>query len=159
MASFFCPEVWELRNFSGNVCKSSTRSSETSLSLSLSLSLMLRPTVSRSFCLWLKNPSGTYDQNFITVRQFRVCWCRVLCDEWTGLSFEIAAGTRQRSYSRVRVPWDLRPYFPVSDSRLFLFVSSYDSQGYGGVFDPASTRDSETKKVNAHLYCDVTTHC
>jgi hypothetical protein len=35
-----------------------------------------------------------------------------------GLSFTIAAGPRQRSHSRVRVPWDSRPYFTVSDSRL-----------------------------------------
>jgi hypothetical protein len=30
-----------------------------------------------------------------------------LSDERTGLSFIIASGTRQRSHSRVRVPWDL----------------------------------------------------
>jgi hypothetical protein len=32
-------------------------------------------------------------------------WCAV-SDERTGLSFTIAAGTRQHSHSRVRVPWD-----------------------------------------------------
>jgi hypothetical protein len=41
-----------------------------------------------------------------------------LSDERTGLSFTLAAGPRQRSHSRVRVPWDSRPYFTVSDSRL-----------------------------------------
>jgi hypothetical protein len=41
-----------------------------------------------------------------------------LSDERTGLSFTIAAGLRERSYSRVRVPWDLRRYFTVSDLRL-----------------------------------------
>jgi hypothetical protein len=41
-----------------------------------------------------------------------------LSDERTGLSFTIAAVPRQRSHSRVRVPWDSRPYFTVSDSRL-----------------------------------------
>jgi hypothetical protein len=35
-----------------------------------------------------------------------------------GLLFTIAAGPRQRSHSRVRVPWDSRPYFTVSASRL-----------------------------------------
>jgi hypothetical protein len=41
-----------------------------------------------------------------------------LSDERTGLSFIIAADPRQLSHSRVRVPWDSRPYFTVSDLRL-----------------------------------------
>jgi hypothetical protein len=36
---------------------------------------------------------------------------QTLFDEKTELSFTIAAGPRQRSHSRVRVPWDSRPYF------------------------------------------------
>jgi hypothetical protein len=74
------------------------------------------------------------------------------------LSFTIAAGLRQRSHSKVRVPRDSGPHFTVSDSRILqpgglgpvfislmyrvtrlfpqalgsLFVASYDSQGYGG---------------------------
>jgi hypothetical protein len=39
-----------------------------------------------------------------------------LSAERTGLSFRIAAGPRQRNHSRVRVPWDLPPYFSVSFS-------------------------------------------
>jgi hypothetical protein len=35
-----------------------------------------------------------------------------------GPSFTIAAGLRQRRYTQVRIPWDSRPYFPVSDPRL-----------------------------------------
>jgi hypothetical protein len=55
------------------------------------------------------------------------CYCQTVAglliwgaisDKMTGLSFTIAAGPRQRSYFRVRVRWDLRPYFTVSDSRL-----------------------------------------
>jgi hypothetical protein len=34
-----------------------------------------------------------------------------ISDERTGLSFVHAAGPCQRSLSRVRVPWDSRPYF------------------------------------------------
>jgi hypothetical protein len=41
-----------------------------------------------------------------------------LSDERSGLSFVCAAGPCQRSLSQVRVPWDLRPYFSVSDLRL-----------------------------------------
>jgi hypothetical protein len=41
-----------------------------------------------------------------------------LSDERTDLSFTNAADFRQRSHSRVRAPWDSRPYFAVSDSRL-----------------------------------------
>jgi hypothetical protein len=42
-----------------------------------------------------------------------------LSDERTCLSFTIAAGLHQRSYSRVRVPRDSWPHFTVSDSKLF----------------------------------------
>jgi hypothetical protein len=81
-----------------------------------------------------------------------------LSDERTGLSLAIAAGGRQRSHSRVRVPRDSWPYFlfqirdfpnlegqvPVFISPRnrvaqlhpqaldSLFVASYDSQVYGG---------------------------
>jgi hypothetical protein len=41
-----------------------------------------------------------------------------LSDLRTGLSFTIAADPRQRTHSPVWVPWDSRPYFTVSDSRL-----------------------------------------
>jgi hypothetical protein len=45
---------------------------------------------------------------------------RFLSDERTGLSFTIAAGLRQRSHSRVRVPWDSRPIL-LSQIPDFLF--------------------------------------
>jgi hypothetical protein len=123
-----------------------------------SLSLMLRPTVSRPICLGVKHPSGAYDQIFITFRRLRVCWRGALSDKRTGLSFTIAVGPRQRSYSRVRFSWDSRPYFIAPELRfpqpagpgpgiyipqehdgsvippeiVFPFVASYDEQGYGG---------------------------
>jgi hypothetical protein len=70
-----------------------------------------------------------------------------LSDERTGQPFTIDAAPRQRS-RWVQVPQNLWPYFTVSDSRLpkpggpgpqlypqalgFLFVASYDLQGYSG---------------------------
>jgi hypothetical protein len=60
-------------------------------------------------------------------------------DERTGLSFTIAAGSSQRSHSRVRVPWDLRSYFTVSDSRLPLSSPPTTRRATVEVFDPAST--------------------
>jgi hypothetical protein len=39
---------------------------------------MLRPTAGRPACLGIKHPSGVYDQIFITVNQFQVCWCGAL---------------------------------------------------------------------------------
>jgi hypothetical protein len=41
-----------------------------------------------------------------------------LSDERTGLSFTIAVDPRRRSYFWVPVPWDSRPYFTASASRL-----------------------------------------
>jgi hypothetical protein len=61
-------------------------------------------------------------------------------DERTGLSFTIAAGPRQRSQCRVRVPWDSRPYFTVSDLRLPFLSPPTTRRGTVEVFDPASTR-------------------
>jgi hypothetical protein len=104
-----------------------------SIPLSLSLSLTLRPTVSRPVFLGIKHPSGAYDQIFITVRQLPVCWCG-------DLSFTTAAGPRQRSHSWVRVRWDSRPYFTVSDLRLPVSSPPTTRRVTVEVFDPASTR-------------------
>jgi hypothetical protein len=80
---------------------------------------MLRPTVSRPVCLGIKHPFGAYDQIFITCVTITVSFLwGALSDERSGLSFVDSAGSGQRSLSRVRVPWDLRPYFTVSHLRL-----------------------------------------
>jgi hypothetical protein len=104
----------------------------------LSLSLMLRPTISRPVCLGAKHPSAAYDQIFITCVTVTVLFLYgALSDERSGLSFVYAAGSCQRSLFRVRVPWDLRPYFTVSDLRLPF--SSPPTTRRVEVFDPAST--------------------
>jgi hypothetical protein len=64
-----------------------------------------------------------------------------LSDERTGLSFIIGAGPRQRSHSRVRIPWDSRPYFAVSESKLVFLLHPTTRRPTVEVFDPASTRD------------------
>jgi hypothetical protein len=107
------------------------------------LSLMLWPTASRPVYLGIKHPSGAYDQNYISVRQLRVCWCGTLSDERTGLSVTIAAGPRQLNHNQVRVPWDSRPYFIVSDSRLPFSSPPTTRRAAVDVFDPASARDNE----------------
>jgi hypothetical protein len=62
-----------------------------------------------------------------------------LSNECTGL-FTIAAGPRQRSHSRVRVPWDSPPYFTVSDSKLPFSSPLTTRRPTVEVFDLASTR-------------------
>jgi hypothetical protein len=63
-------------------------------------------SVSKSWC---RAPSGAHYQIFITVTVLFL-W-GALPNERTSLSFLYAAGPCQRSLSRVRVPWDSRPYF------------------------------------------------
>jgi hypothetical protein len=106
-----------------------------------SLSLMLRPTVSRPVSIGIKHPSGAYYPIFITCVTVTVLFLwGALSDERTGLSFVCAAGPCQRNLSRVRVPWDLRPYFTVSDLRLPFSSPPTTRRVTVEVFDPASTR-------------------
>jgi hypothetical protein len=57
-----------------------------------------------------------------------------------GLSFTVADGTRQRSYSRVpRDSW----YFTVSDSRLPFSSPPTTRRATVEVFEPASTRGTD----------------
>jgi hypothetical protein len=65
-----------------------------------------------------------------------------LSDERTCRSLTIAAGPRQSGHFRVRVPWDSRPYFTVSDSRLPFSSPPTTRRATLEVFDSASTRDA-----------------
>jgi hypothetical protein len=71
-----------------------------------------------------------------------------LSDERTGLSFTTAAGPRQRSHFRVRVPWDSWPYFTVSDSRFPFSSPPTTRRTTVEVFEPASTRDTPIRLAN-----------
>jgi hypothetical protein len=82
-----------------------------------------------------------------------------LSDERTGLSFTIAAGARQSSHSRVRVPWDSRPYFTVSDSRLPFSWPPTTRSTAVEVFDPASTRDKTGAVVGQRAYIATYMEC
>jgi hypothetical protein len=72
-----------------------------------------------------------------------------LSDERTGFSFKITAGPRQRSRSRVRVPWDSRSYFAVSDSRLPFSLPPTTRRVTVKVFDLASTRDGPIENTSS----------
>jgi hypothetical protein len=63
-----------------------------------------------------------------------------LSDERTGVSFVYVAGPFQRSLSRVQVPWDLRPYFTVSDLRLPFLSAPTTRRVMVEVFEPASAQ-------------------
>jgi hypothetical protein len=95
-------------------------------------------------------PFQTHDQYFF---QLNTCgyspYVTSSLTRWWVRRLKLLLEPLQRSHSRVRVPRDSWPYFTVSDSRLpqtrgpgpriyipqaldSLFVTSYDSQGYGG---------------------------
>jgi hypothetical protein len=81
---------------------------------------------------WCRVPSGAHDQIFITLLTVTVLFLwGALSDEKTGLSFVYSAGPRQRSLSRVQVPWDSLPYL-LSQICDFHFVAPYDSHSHGG---------------------------
>jgi hypothetical protein len=76
-------------------------------------------------------------------------------DERTGLSFTIAAGARQRSHYRVQVPWESRPYFTVSDSRLLLLSPPVTRRVTVEIFDPAFTRELTTQLRTHSRYIEA----
>jgi hypothetical protein len=70
------------------------------------------------------------------------------------VSFTLAAGARQRSHSRVRVPWDTRPYFTVSDMRLPFSSLPTTRKVTVEVFDTASTWQTALNSSQSHIATD-----
>jgi hypothetical protein len=76
--------------------------------------------------MWGLRPDFYYGKTVVGVFMWGA-----LSDERTGLSFTVAAGSRQHSYSRV-----LATIFYCFRFETSLFVGSYVSQGYGGGIRP-----------------------
>jgi hypothetical protein len=94
---------------------SASKSWYQALSVKVKVKVTLRLTVSQSVSLGVvPRPDINYYRLTVTVL---FLW-GAFSDKRTGLSFIYAAGPCQRSLSRVRVPWDSRPYFTVSDLKL-----------------------------------------
>jgi hypothetical protein len=86
--------------------------------------------------IWCLRPNFDYCQTVACL----LMWV-ALSDERTGLSFTVPADARQRSHSRVRVPWDSRPYLTVSNSRLPFSSPLTNRRVTVEVFDPTSIRE------------------
>jgi hypothetical protein len=79
-----------------------------------------------------------------------------LSDERKGLSFTIATGLASAVILRVQVPWDSRPHFTVSDSRLPFSTPPTTRRVTVEVIEPASTQDTESiSKSKSKLYYDL----
>jgi hypothetical protein len=100
-------------------CLTTLRVIELTPGSQVKVKVTLRLTVSQSVSLGVEPHLGLMTRYFhysLTVTVLFL-W-GVPSDERTGLSFVYAASSCQRSLFRVRVPWDSRPYFTVSDLRL-----------------------------------------
>jgi hypothetical protein len=90
----------------------------------IKVKVILRPAISQRACLGVRHPSGARDQfffffffNYLLTVAGLLMWS-ALSDKKMDLLLTVAAGTRQRSLSRIRVPWDSWPYFTLSNLRL-----------------------------------------
>jgi hypothetical protein len=94
-----------------------------------------RQSVSKSWC---RAPSEAHDQIFLTVSQLRSCLCGapswmrgLICLLYMLLSLASAI-------SRIQVPWDLRPYFTVSDLKIPFSLPFTTRRFTVEVFDPVA---------------------
>jgi hypothetical protein len=113
---------------------------ETPPTWQVKVKVTLRLTVSQSVSLGVEPHLGSLPDIYYSLTVTVLFWWGALSDERTGLSFEYAAGPRQHSHSRVRVPWESWPYFTVSDLRLPFSSPPTTRRVTVEVFDHASTR-------------------
>jgi hypothetical protein len=97
---------------------------------------------------WNKAPMwGAYDQNFITVRQLRVCWCEALSltrGRVCRLQFLLVLASAVIFHDHILL-------FQIRD---FLLIASYDLQGFGGGIRPRlHTGNKGQTKILWSMYC------
>jgi hypothetical protein len=122
-------------------CLLARESSCTPLS-KVKVKVTLRLMVSQSVSLGVEPHLELMTRYLLLFDSYGLVLWGALSDERTSLSFVYAAGPRQRSLSRVRVPWISRLYFTVSVLRLPFSSPPTTRRVTVEVFDPASTRVS-----------------
>jgi hypothetical protein len=107
----------EPRNSTKNSPGLLTTLQNTSLSVSPKLSQSQNhiATDGQSVSIGVEPHLGLMTRYLLLFDNYGIILWGALSDERTGLSFVYAAGLCQRSLFRVRVPWDSRPYFTISD--------------------------------------------
>jgi hypothetical protein len=110
------------------------------LQLKVKVKVTLRLTISQSVSLGVKPHLGLMTRYLLLFDSYGLVFVGHPPDEMKGLSFVYAAGPRQRSLSRVRIPWDSLSYFTVSVLRLTFSSPPTNRRVTVEVFDPASTR-------------------